>query len=203
MSLQSEFGLLRRAVGNMFLKRRRKSRLSTLVSIGLGVLVFAAAQWQPEAVAQPETLGKVVYDPSTGSYFETMRNVGRIRNWRTARTAVNKRIYKGLRGRLAVIKTRATHEFLRKNLGIPFNAWIGLRYHCSSGKLVWVTGEILRRGVDFEIWHRQLYYEGQNFCVHDVKHLVVFYIIEGRRLYWRVSGPEHYLTGTLIEYPTR
>jgi hypothetical protein len=102
-----------------------------------------------------------------------------------------------------VIKTRATHEFLRKNLDLPFDAWIGLRYHCSTGKLVWVTGEILRRGVDFEIWHRQLYYEKRNLCGGAITRLVVFYIIQGRRLYWRISGPEHGLTGALIEYPTR
>ena len=189
----------------MFLKWSRKSRLGTLVSIGLGVLVFAAAQWQPEAVAKPETLGKVVYDPSSGSYFEIIRNPRGFRRWRDVRPFVNKRIYKGIRGRLAVIKTRATHEFLRKNLGIPFDAWIGLRYHCSTGKLVWVTGEILRRGVDFEIWHRQLYYEKRNLCgTGRIRHLVVFYMgMKSRHLYWRISGPEHGLTGALIEYPTR
>jgi len=187
----------------MFLKWSRKSRLGTLVSIGLGGLVFAAVQWQPEAVAQPEILGKVVYDPSSGSYFEIIRNQRGFRRWRDVRAAVNKRIYKGIRGRLAVIKTRATHEFLRKNLGIPFDAWIGLRYHCSTGKLVWVTGDMLKRGVDFEIWHRQLYYEKRNLCGGRIKNLVVFYIIQGRRLYWRISGPEHGLAGAVIEYPTR
>ena len=196
----------------MFLEWMRKSRLGTLVLIGLGGLVFAAALSLPEAAAKPyKPVGKIVYDPSSGSYFEVIRNVGRIRNWRHARTVVNRRTYKGIRGRLAVIKTRATHEFLRKNLGIPFDAWIGLRYHCSTGKLVWVTGEILRRGVDFEIWHRQPYYERNNDCVNGAKHLVAYYVgaeegqddIQGRRLYWRVSGPAHYLAGALIEYPTR
>ncbi len=189
----------------MFLKWSRKSRLSTLVSIGLGVLVFAGAQWQLEAVAKPVILEKVVYDPSSGSYFEIVRNHIGFRKWRHVRAAVNKKIYKGIRGRLAVIKTRATHEFLRKTLGIPFHAWIGLRYHCASGKLVWVTGEILRRGVDFEIWHRQLYYEKRSFCGSRarVTHLVTFYINEGGRRYWRLSGPEHDMTGAVIEYPTR
>ena len=156
-------------------------------------------------MAKAEPLGKVVYDPSSGSYFEIIRNRNNksLGTWRFVRAAVNKRIYKGIRGRLAVIKTRATHEFLRKNLGIPFDAWIGLRYLCSSGKLVWVTGEMLRRGVDFEIWHRQLYYEKRSFCGGAITHLVVYYIIEGRRLYWRISRPEHGLTGALIEYPTR
>ncbi len=192
----------------MFLRWNRKSRLGTLVSIGLGVLVFAAAQWQPEAVARPATPGKIVYDPSSGSYFEVIRNKKPwpFNTWKYARSDVDKRFHKGIQGRLAVIKTRATHEFLEKNLGIPFDAWIGLRYHCSSGKLIWVTGEILRRGVDFEIWHRQLYYEGKNYCSAvsgRFSHLVVFYMTQGRRLYWRISGPEHALAGALIEYPTR
>ncbi len=185
------------------MKWRRKSLLGALVSIWLGGLVFAAAQWQPEAVAKPGTLGRVVYDPSSGSYFEIIRNQRGFRRWKHVRTAANKRIHKGIRGRLAVIKTRATHEFLQKNLGIPFGAWIGLRYHCSTGKLVWVTGEILRRGVDFEIWHRKLYYEGRSYCESGLPHLVAFYIIEGKRRYWRLSGPNHGMTGAVIEYPTR
>ncbi len=191
----------------MFLKWSRKSRLSTLVLIGLGGLVFAPAQWQPEAVAEPNILGKVVYDPSSGSYFEIVRNrnLGSLGQWKGVRAIVNKRIYKGIRGRLAVIKTRATHEFLRKTLGIPFDAWIGLRYHCSSGKLFWVTGDVLKRGVDFEIWHRKLYYEGSSLCGRGrITHLVVFYMrMKGRHLYWRLSGPKHGLAGALVEYPTR
>jgi hypothetical protein len=104
-----------------------------------------------------------------------------------------------------VIKTRATHEFLQKNLGTPFASFIGLRYHCSTGKLIWVTGDVLKRGVDFEIWHRQLYYERRSLCGSGlrVKHLVVFYVVIGKRLYWRLSGPEHGLWGAVIEYPTR
>lgn len=190
----------------MFLKWSRKSRLGTLVSIGLGVLVFAAAQWQAEAVANPEILGKVVYDPSSGSYFEFIQNPTGSSRWRYSRAVVNKRIYKGIRGRLAVIKTRETHEFLKKNLGVTVykDAWIGLRYHCSTRKLVWVTGEILRRGVDFEIWHRQLYYEKRNLCGGAITHLVVYYMsMKGRSLYWRISGPEHGLFGAIVEYPTR
>ena len=191
----------------MFLKWGRKSWLRTLVSIGLGGLVFAAAQWPLEAVSKTDTPGKVVYDPSSGSYFEIIRNKNKysLGKWKIVRAAANKRIYKGIRGRLAVIKTRATHEFLRKNLGIPFDAWIGLRYHCSTGKLVWVTGEILRRGVDFEIWHSRWYYDPTNYCGIGYTHLVVFYMgMKGRRyLYWRASGPAHGLTGALIEYPTR
>ena len=81
-------------VGNKFLKWSRKSRLSTLVSIGLGVLAFAAAQWHSEAVAKHEILGKAVYDPSSGSYFEVIRNRdrGKLGQWKIVRAFVNKRI---------------------------------------------------------------------------------------------------------------
>ena len=186
----------------MLLKWIRKFGLSTPVLIGLGGLVFAAAQWQPEAEAKTGALGKILYDPSSESYFEVIRNPKRqLSQWRHVRPAANKRTYKGIRGRLAVIKSRATHEFLRKNLGIPFNAWIGLRYHCSSGKLVWVTGEILRRGVDFEIWHRKS--GGRGFCKTGHPYLAVFYMNEGKRLYWRTTGPDKFEPGAVIEYPTR
>ena len=175
--------------------------------IGLGVLLFFAPQWQPGAVARAEPPGKVVYDPSSGSYFEIIRNrkPPPLNSWKYARADVEKRVYKGIRGRLAVIKTLATHEFLKKHLGIPFEAWIGLRYHCSSGKLIWVNGELLRRGVDFEKWHSRLYYEGKNYCkVGVVTHLVVFYTrMVGLHTYWMVSGPVHVLAGSIVEYPTR
>ncbi len=179
--------------------------------IGLGGLVFAPAQWQPEAVAEPNILGKVVYDPSSGSYFEIIRNQRGFRRWRDVRAAVNKRIYKGIRGRLAVIKTRTTHEFLQKKLGVPFDAWIGLRYHCSTGKLVWVTGEILKRGVDFEIWHSRWHYEKGYVCgagaggAAEVKYLAVYYVNVNGRFNWRASGPGHGMANSIaiVEYPTR
>ena len=52
----------------------RKSELSTPVLIGLSGLIFAAAQWQPEAVAKTGPLGKILYDPLSGSYFEVIQN---------------------------------------------------------------------------------------------------------------------------------
>ena len=195
----------------MFLKRSGKSRLYTLVLIWLGGFVFAAALSLPEAAAKSQNQpGKIVYDPSSGSYFEFIRYElhSSSSTWGRVRATVNKRTYKGIRGRLAVIKTRATHEFLRKNLGITMDAWIGLRYHCASGKLVWVTGEILRRGVDFEIWHSRWHYESRNVCgdfdgTENIKYLPVFYANLNGRLYWRASGPGHYMTGAIFEYPTR
>ncbi len=64
------------------------------MSIGLGVLVFAAAQWHSEAVAKHEILGKAVYDPSSGSYFEIIRNKNKysLGKWKIVRAAANKRI---------------------------------------------------------------------------------------------------------------
>lgn len=184
----------------------RKSGLSTpaLILTGLSCLVFAAAQWQPEVEAKTGPLGKTLYDPSSGSYFEVIQNErGTFSQWRHVRTAAKKRFYKGIRGRLAVINTRATHEFLRKNFGNTIGGWIGLRYHCATGKLVWVTGEILRRGVDFEIWHKQLYYEKRSYCETGHPYLVVFYVRKGKRLYWRLSGPDHFKGLAVFEYPTR
>ena len=197
---------LKGSVGIMLLKRIRKYRHSTYVLMGMSILLLGLLNWQFQAEAKPIMGGKIIYDPSSGSYFEMVRLSSRaFRTWRHARAFAEKQFYKGIRGRLAVIKTRATHEFLQKNLGITirYESWIGLRYHCSSKKLVWVTGDILKRGVDFEMWSNKLYYEGVNYCRAGYKALVVFYTVVGKHLYWRISGPAHGLNGAIIEYSTR
>ena len=66
---------------------------------------------------------KPVYYPESGSYYELVKvtpgysvrgeNAPEI-NWNNARRLAAQRTHKGIRGRLAVVKSRAVHEFLRK-----------------------------------------------------------------------------------------
>jgi len=192
-----------------FKYHEKKVCLCTLLLMGVFCLSLVTAKWQPEALAKSPNVSSIVYDPSSGSYFEYIRRGSRVSgNWASFRIVVNNRFHKGIRGRLAVIKTRTTHKFLQKNLGIKrqgAGAWIGLRYHCASRKLIWITGEILRRGVDFEIWNRKLYYGAGGTICRNVPglHLVAYYILDGMRLSWKLSGSAHAITGAVVEYPTR
>ncbi len=106
---------------------------------------------------------KPVYNPDTKSYFElyspdasdpkinTVRNAGHI-NYAEALHIAAKRSFKGVHGRLAIIKSKETHEFLAKQLHPSVSAWIGLRYYCRFKKLMWGNGTILKSGRDFAIW---------------------------------------------------
>ena len=91
--------------------------------------------------------GKPVYNPETKSYFELRVDLPKPPDWNTAVRYARTRRYKGVRGRLAIIKDVQTHSFLQANFDTVGETWIGLRYFCSFRKLVWVDGtEQPRRG---------------------------------------------------------
>lgn len=115
------------------------------------------------AIAEP-VYNKPFYNPETKSYFElyspeaddpkrtrSVRLFGGI-GYNHALEMTAKRRYKGVSGRLAIVKSQETHEFLAKNLRPEGSAWIGLRYYCQFKKLMWVNGEILKTGKDFSRW---------------------------------------------------
>ena len=156
-------------------------------------------------VSAKEITRKFAYDPVSGSHFEYVRRpYGSIggNTWKATRKRVSHRSYKGIPGRLAVVKTKRIHEFLNKNFKIT-EAWIGLRYYCSSKKLFWVTGEVLKRGTDFEIWHRQWYRNPEVRCsTKGIPYMPVYYKRQGLRVLWQASGPNKGLHGYIIEYPS-
>jgi hypothetical protein len=112
-------------------------------------------------VAEP-LYNKPVYDPVTESYFELVRvEVGNsVRGegiaavqWRAARRLATQRLHRGVKGRLAVVRSQHVADFLRYTFRPNQPAWIGLRYWCHLGKLQWVTGEFHERG-DYSNWRR-------------------------------------------------
>ena len=77
--------------------------------------------------------------------------------WPQVYKLATKLIYKGRRGRLAIVRSKAVNDFLRDTFKPDQPAWIGLRYWCKFHKFMWVDLTILRPG-DYRnfgrIWNR-------------------------------------------------
>ena len=115
-----------------------------------------------------ELLDTPVYSPDTKSYFEMVDGshgmVARFPsaagvvhegpNWAEAYQLAQERTFKGVRGRLAIVKSFETHEFLSHTFRPKADVWIGLRYWCTARKLQWSDGEMMSPG-SFQAWARQ------------------------------------------------
>ena len=104
----------------------------------------------PPVAAKP-LYDEPVYFPERKAYFELVRippgysNRGPgapAANWQNTRKLAAQRVYRGLRGRLAVVDSPELSAFLRKTFDPRGNAWIGLRYFCQLGRLVGSTAEV-------------------------------------------------------------
>ena len=126
--------------------------------VGICALIGAT----PSACAA-ELLNTPVYNPATKSYFElvdgahgltTGYNAAEGPTWRQANEEAQARVYKNVRGRLAIIRDSATHQFLATTFRPEQEAWIGLRYWCQLHQAQWTDGKYLSRQ-DFQIWNKQ------------------------------------------------
>lgn len=147
-----------------------------------------------------------VYDPYSKSYFELRHNPagGRhVANWSEADRIARSKSYKGVRGRLAIIRSREANDFILKTFKPPNETYIGLRMACSEGfKLIWVDGKILSRK-DYQNWGRMWHYPDAYLpCRGRAKYGgVVYNRLEGRPR-WYVIAPAHATVAFLVEYPT-
>lgn len=88
-----------------------------------------------------------IYFPHTRSYYElveiglgySIRGAPDI-SWDRAQHWANTKTYKGVRGRLAVVRDAETTAFLRDTFKPSQPSWIGMRYYCRLGRLVWTDG---------------------------------------------------------------
>lgn len=166
---------------------------------------------------------KPFYNPETKSYFElyspdaddpkrnSVRNFGTI-DYGKAMVLTAKRRYKGSQGRLAVVKTRETHEFLAKHLRPAHSAWIGLRYYCRFKKLMWVNGEVFKVGKDYARWGPQTWrLQGGSprstkisDCYRNDRgfYLPVHYWGMSEGFFWNANGHAKGFNAMIIEYKT-
>ena len=184
----------------------------------LGFLAFTNMQ----AHAEPP-YNKPFYNPETKSYFElyspeasdpkrtrSVRTFGTI-GFNEAMGMAARRRYKGVPGRLAIIKSQQTHEFLAENLKPEGSAWIGLRYYCRFNKLMWVNGEILEKGKDFAKWSPQGWRlqgasprsKKQSYCPSErTASLPVHYWGMSDGFFWNANGFAKHFNAMIIEYRT-
>jgi len=182
---------------------------------------FSAPGWSAGKPSQG-LYNKKVYNAETKSYFElyssdasdpkwkdNVRDFGHIK-WQQANELVRKRWFKGVRGRLAVVKSRQTHEFLKKNFRPNGPAWIGLRYWCRFRKLQWVTGEIHKLNA-FQAWgpvwniagaapHKNKGIAGCSAAKRDF--LPVHYWRMQDGFFWNANARLKEWNQVFIEYPT-
>ena len=148
-----------------------------------------------------------VYDPYSKSYFELRHNLAGggtyVANWSVADRIARSKSYKGVRGRLAIIRSMEANNFILKTFKPPNETYIGLRMICSEGfKLFWVNGKILSRK-DYQNWGRMWHYPNTYLPCRGASKYggVVYNRLEGRPR-WYVIAPAHATVAFLVEYPT-
>lgn len=117
------------------------------------------------------------------------------------------RAFKGAKGRLAIIKSQATHEFILQNLSPPTYTWIGLRFFCRQRELRWSNNETVKRG-DWSAWHEKWDQGWATDCMRTghseggIPWLPVAYTGVGEGFRWIVKGAAKNYNYLLVEYPT-
>ena len=194
---------------------RPMGALRTLVLAVLAVFSAAAAEAAPE---REPVVNTPVYFPKTKSYFELVRAIPgdwdlsassdpNIR-WVAAYTKAQQRMHKGARGRLAVVKDRAVHDFLMQTFRPDNITWIGLRYWCRVNRTQWVTGEFHNRGSFAawdHLWNRAGTFEGTRpvgTCDPDQPYWPVHYWGVDQSFRWNANGPLKAGRYYFVEYPT-
>ena len=84
------------------------------------------ALWAAEGASQSGP----IYNPATKSYFQLFDDNLLPGNWEAARKRAATKSYNGVRGRLAVVDSMETHNFILRNFGLNWreaSVWIGLR----------------------------------------------------------------------------
>lgn len=109
-----------------------------------------------------ELLDTPIYDPYAKSYFEMVDGShGLVQgplshegpNWAEANRLAQRRAFKGVRGRLAIVRSWQTHLFLLNTFRPKTYVWIGLRYSCRERKLHWADGSTMEAG-SFQAWDK-------------------------------------------------
>lgn len=147
----------------------RKSICSLVLShflLSLGIAGAALGIGAQASAQQPANDYRApVYFSSTKSYFELVHVTdedAKSQNvpqntviWGIADRLARARTFKGVHGRLAVMRDVETFTFLLSTFQ-PNYAWIGLRYWCNARQAQWSDGKLQMPG-DFQAWARNWY----------------------------------------------
>lgn len=179
---------------------RVSGALFRALAVAVFVVAAPASGASNEAGLTPKPV-KPVYNPQTKSWFELRVDLPKPSNWRNAVKFARRQTFKGVRGRLAIVKDLQAHSFLRANFEVLGSAWIGLRYFCSFRKLVWADGtEHPRRS--FKMWAKRWYRTDVRCGKERIQYMPIYYLPSRYGFKWQASGPEKFFISYFVEYPT-
>ena len=151
----------------------------------------------------------------TKSYFQLFNDNLQPGTWEAAKSRAAAKIFKGVHGRLAVVDSMETHQFILKNFGLKWpnaSVWIGLRYWCSVRMLQWEGGRPYSPSEmsHFRIWHnpwaRPESGEGTDSCDMAVSRTKgfapVYYRNIGGIVRWQAVGAAKFFPTYLVEFVT-
>jgi hypothetical protein len=151
-----------------------------------------------------------VYNPHSKSYFQLFADNENPGNWEAARTRAGTKSFKGVRGRLAVINSAETHDFVLQTFQLTrrkVSVWIGLRYWCSARLLQWEADRPFSPSdpEHFKMWHSQWSRSDENACnfAKSVRagFAPVYYRTIGNVTRWQAAGAAKYFSYYLVEFP--
>lgn len=151
------------------------------------------------------------YNPASKSYFQLFDDNVYPGNWDAARARAASKAYRGVRGRLAVVDSRETHEFLVRTFRLDQRqdaTWIGLRYWCSARLLQWEDALPFAPSepTAFRLWHADWSRSEGDACSHarskKVNFAPVYYRTVGGVTRWQAVGAAKWFNHYLVEYPT-
>ena len=186
--------------------RARRSLVSLIAASALTAAFHLAAEraWAVSRADDPP-----IYNPATKSYFQLLNLKTPSKTWRNAKEAAASLIYRGARGRLAVVDRPETHQFVLENFDFRGPSWIGLRYWCRFRMLEW-SGQRPYAPTDpdrFHVWHPQWYRHEDTKCSSNSpskdNYMPVYYqpMGEGSAI-WQASGHAKGFNFYLVEFPT-
>lgn len=175
--------------------------------IWLFCLLYSGPLWAAEGPF-PST---PVYNPHSRSYFQLFADNSDPGTWDAARTRAGAKSYKGVRGRLAVVDSAETHEFVLRTFDLTrrkWSVWIGLRYWCNAHLLQWEASRPFSPSDPerFRIWHSQWSRSDESACslTKSIKlgFAPVYYRTIGNVTRWQAVGAAKYFGFYLVEFPT-
>ena len=188
----------------MLTARRSTPSLADSLRFGLLALVLALFVATPDAPVAAKSEIKAKFDPHSKSYF-AIRGLQRNVNWIEARRLAEKMEHNGIRGRLAMVRDAATHQFLEDNFNVTTPTWIGMRYWCRLQRTKWINGEDHDRR-RLSVWANPWYRKDSGHCGgqrvgNAGVYMPVYYTAEEFGFRWRATSLAVTLATFFVEFP--
>jgi hypothetical protein len=178
---------------------------------GIAITVVCLLYATPLVAADLPLPRTPIYNPASKSYFQLFDDNVYPGNWDAARMRAASKAYKGVRGRLAVIDSPETHEFVMETFKLNQRraaTWIGLRYWCSARLLQWEDGLPFEptKPDAFRVWHADWTRSDEDACSMarsgKVGFAPIYYRTIGSLTRWQAVGAAKYFSHYLVEFPT-